>query len=123
MDTNDIGLPISALVTSASLHDSQAAIPLIKLTSRKVTHLYDLMDAAYDAKRIEQTSREFPGRKPGTSTMVGRGMLKASQVRIITGCLISGIHIKTACHHVRLIGNHPDRFAIRPKPVSRFLAK
>jgi hypothetical protein len=58
MDTNDIGLPISALVTSASLHDSQVAIPLIKLTSRKVTYLYDLMDAAYDAKRIEETSRE-----------------------------------------------------------------
>ncbi len=57
LDTNDIGLPVSALVTSASLHDSQAAIPLIKLTSRKVSYLYDVMDAAYDAKRIEETSR------------------------------------------------------------------
>ena len=52
LDTNDIGLPISALVTSASLHDSQAAIPLIKLKSRKVTYCYYLMDAAYDANRI-----------------------------------------------------------------------
>jgi hypothetical protein len=59
LDTNDIGLPISAVVTSASLHDSQVAIPLIKMTSRKVTYLYDLMDAAYDAKLIEETSREF----------------------------------------------------------------
>ena len=59
LDTNDIGLPISALVTSASLHDSQVAIPLIKLTSQKVTYLYDLMDAAYHAQRIEETSREF----------------------------------------------------------------
>ena len=57
LDTNDIGLPISALVTSASLHDSQVAIPLIKLTSRKVAYCYDLMDAAYDATRIEQVSR------------------------------------------------------------------
>ena len=32
LDTNDIGLPISAIVTSASLHDSQAAIPLINPT-------------------------------------------------------------------------------------------
>ncbi|MGW8158555.1 MAG: transposase [Desulfoprunum sp.] len=47
------------LVTSASLHDSQVAIPLIKLTSRKVIYLYDLMDAAYDAARIEQISREY----------------------------------------------------------------
>jgi len=59
LDINDIGLPISALVTSASLHDSQVAIPLIKLTSSKVTYLYDLMDAAYDAKRIDETSRKF----------------------------------------------------------------
>lgn len=59
LDTNDIGLPISALVTSASLHDSQAAIPLIKRTSEKVTYLYDLMDAAYDAKRIEEVSRGY----------------------------------------------------------------
>jgi Transposase DDE domain/Transposase domain (DUF772) len=59
LDINDIGLPISALVTSASLHDSQVAIPLIKMTSRKVTYLYDLMDAAYDAQLIEETSRKF----------------------------------------------------------------
>ena len=32
-------------------------IPLIKMTSRKVTYLYDLMDAAYDAERIEEISR------------------------------------------------------------------
>jgi hypothetical protein len=59
LDTNDLGLPISALVTSASLHDSQAAIPLIRQTSAKVTYLYDLMDAAYDAKRIEEVSRSY----------------------------------------------------------------
>ena len=71
LDTNDSGLPITALVTSASLHDSQAAIPLIKLTSRKVTYLYDLMDAAYDANRIEETSREL-GHVPLTDRN-GRG--------------------------------------------------
>ena len=47
------------LVTSASLHDSQAAIPLLKWTSAKATYLYDLMDAAYDVQRIEETSRKF----------------------------------------------------------------
>ncbi len=71
LDTNDTGLPLSALVTSASLHDSQAAIPLIKLTSSKVSYLYDLMDAAYDAKRITETSREF-GHVPITDKN-GRG--------------------------------------------------
>ena len=71
LDTNDIGLPISVLVTSASLHDSQVAPPLIKLTSNKVTSLYDLMDAAYDAQLIEETSRKF-GHVPITDRN-GRG--------------------------------------------------
>jgi len=71
LDTNDTGLPISALVTSASLHDSQVAIPLIKMTSGKVTYLYDLMDAAYDANRIEETSRKL-GHVPITDRN-GRG--------------------------------------------------
>jgi len=59
LDTNDVGLPISALVTSASMHDSQAAIPLMKLTSGKVAYLYELMDAAYDAGRIKETSLQL----------------------------------------------------------------
>jgi len=59
LDVNDTGLPVSALVTSASVHDSQVAIPLIKMTSDKVTYLYDLMDAGYDASLIRDTSREL----------------------------------------------------------------
>jgi hypothetical protein len=59
LDINDAGLPLSALVTSASVHDSQVAIPLIKQTSGKVNYLYDLMDAAYDAKRIAETNRKY----------------------------------------------------------------
>ena len=65
------GFADKSLVTSASLHDSQVAIPLIKLTSGKVSCLYDLMDAAYDAKRIDETSREF-GHVPITDKN-GRG--------------------------------------------------
>lgn len=56
LDVNDFGVPVSALLTSASVHDSQAAIPLIKLTSGKVTYCYDLMDAAYDAQQIRDQS-------------------------------------------------------------------
>jgi hypothetical protein len=59
LDVNDCGLPLSALLTSASVHDSQAAIPLMKLTSERVTYCYDLMDAAYDAIQIWQQSREL----------------------------------------------------------------
>ena len=59
LDVNDYGLPLSAVITSASVHDSQVAIPLMKLTSSKVTYCYDLMDAAYDATQIWEQSREL----------------------------------------------------------------
>jgi hypothetical protein len=56
-DVNDCGLPISVVLTSASVHDSQVAIPLMKMTSSKVDYLYDLMDSAYDAQPIYEVSR------------------------------------------------------------------
>ena len=59
VDVIDCGLPISAVLTAASLHDSQVAIPMIKMTSDKVTYLYDLMDSAYDAQEIYKVSKSL----------------------------------------------------------------
>jgi len=56
IDVVDGDLPVSCLLTSASLHDSQAAIPLAMTTASRVTNLYDLMDSAYDAPEIKATS-------------------------------------------------------------------
>lgn len=53
----DGDIPAAAILTSASLHDSQVAIPLIQMASERVTTLYDLMDAAYDADGIRAFSR------------------------------------------------------------------
>jgi IS5 family transposase len=49
IDVTDMGIPITAIVTGANVHDSQVAIPMEKLTERKVTFLYSVMDSAYDA--------------------------------------------------------------------------
>ena len=57
VDVNDCGFPVSMVLTSASVHDSQVAIPLMKMTSSKVDYLYDLMDSAYDAQSIYEVSR------------------------------------------------------------------
>ena len=43
VDTADGGIPISCIMTSASTHDSQVAIPLGTLTAGRVENLYDLM--------------------------------------------------------------------------------
>ena len=57
IDVADGQIPISCLLSSASLHDSQAAIPLATMSAARTTNLYDLMDAAYDAEPIRQHSR------------------------------------------------------------------
>jgi hypothetical protein len=54
LDTVDGDLPVSWLLTSASLHDSQAAIPLAQMSAERIISLYDLADAAYDADPIRQ---------------------------------------------------------------------
>ena len=59
VDVNDCGLPISAVLTAASLHESQVAVPLMKMTSDRIDYLYDVMDSAYDAKPIYQESRSL----------------------------------------------------------------
>jgi hypothetical protein len=59
IDTADGDIPITCLLTSASVHDSQVAIPLATITARRVTNLYDLMDSAYDAPEIRENSRSL----------------------------------------------------------------
>lgn len=59
LDVADGQIPISAVLTSASVHDSQVAIPLMTMTSERVVHLYELMDSAYDADEIHAHSRQL----------------------------------------------------------------
>lgn len=58
IDTADGDIPISAILTSASVHDSQVAIPLMQQTSARVTYLYDLADAAYCSEALREASRQ-----------------------------------------------------------------
>jgi hypothetical protein len=59
LDCIDGDIPISAILSSASLHDSQVAIPLAQMSSQRVTSLYDLMDAAYDSPEIHAFSKSL----------------------------------------------------------------
>lgn len=59
LDVADGGIPISAVLTSASTHDSQVAIPLAQLSSERVINLYDVMDSAYDVPQIHDMSRQL----------------------------------------------------------------
>jgi Transposase DDE domain./Transposase domain (DUF772). len=59
IDAGDGGIPISCVLTSASVHDSQVAIPLAKISHDRITYLYDLMDSAYDVPQIHEISRQL----------------------------------------------------------------
>ncbi|MBK7238193.1 MAG: transposase [Sterolibacteriaceae bacterium] len=59
LDTADCGVPIAALLSSASMHDSRAAIPLSLISAQRVTNLYDLMDAAYCSVELREHSRSL----------------------------------------------------------------
>jgi hypothetical protein len=59
VDWADGEIPVSAVLTSASVNDSQAAIPLAAMSAARVVSLYDLMDAAYDAEAIRAYSRSL----------------------------------------------------------------
>jgi len=59
LDTIDGDIPVSAVLTSAAVHDSQVAIPLAQMTAQRVTSLYELMDSAYDMPAIHQFSRSL----------------------------------------------------------------
>ena len=56
-DVADGQIPISAVLTSASVHDSQVAIPLATMSTQRVTYCYELMDSAYEAYHITEASR------------------------------------------------------------------
>jgi len=79
LDVADGQVPISAVLTSASVHDSQVAIPLMTLTSLRVTYLYDLMDSAYDADAIHAHSRQLQ-HVPIIAPHPRRGTKKPSQL-------------------------------------------
>lgn len=59
LDVIDGEIPISCLLTSASVNDNQVAIPLAVMTAQRITSCYDLMDAGYDCEAIREHSRKL----------------------------------------------------------------
>ena len=54
----DGDIPITAIYSSASVHDSSLALPMIQETTDRVNYLYDLNDSAYHANIIKTFSQQ-----------------------------------------------------------------
>ena len=59
----DGDIPITAFYSSANVHDSSVALPLMTETTKGVNYLYDLQDAGYDADIIREFSKNL-GHRP-----------------------------------------------------------
>lgn len=59
-DVADCGrIPISCILTGANVHDSQVAIPLMRMSASRVRWQCDVMDSAYDAQAIRTQCRKL----------------------------------------------------------------
>jgi hypothetical protein len=60
VDVTEDGCPLSVVTTSASVHDSQVAIPLMKMSAERVGCIfYQIMDIGYVGKPIRQAADEL----------------------------------------------------------------
>ena len=59
IDATDASLPVCCILTSASVHDRQVAIPLADMTAQRINYLYECMDSAYDAVQIHDHSKKM----------------------------------------------------------------
>ncbi len=112
LDVSDSGIPLSAILTSASVHDSQVAIPLMQMTAERVRVLYDLADSAFDAPEIKSFSRSLghvPIIDPNKRRGKERELEPASKIRynVRSGVERANSEIKDnyGANHVRVKGH------------------
>lgn len=116
LDVADGDVPVAAILTSASLHDSQVAIPLVATTSSRLEYLYDVMDSAYDAAAIKDYSRRHGHRPlviPSDRHAPGRKAENAAERRRLA-CLGLQVpehhHLKQRSAAERVAGRLKDDF-------------
>lgn len=74
LDVADGEIPISYILTSASVNDMQVAIPLAKMSAPRVQSCYEVMDMGFDCTAIREHGREqnhvpiIPYQKRGLQT-------------------------------------------------------
>jgi len=60
VDWLDGMIPVNVETTSASVHDSLLAIPMMRITAQRIPHIvYQLMDSAYDAPAIRRACHDL----------------------------------------------------------------
>jgi hypothetical protein len=79
LDWADDAIPVNVVTTSASVHDSQVAIPMARQSAKRIKILYELMDGAYDAPQI-RTAIEDLGHKAIIDANARRGGIPEEKI-------------------------------------------
>ena len=116
LDVTDFGLPVSAVVTAANVHDSQVAIPLEKMSQERVIHLYSVMDSAYDATTISDYisgSGKVPIIDPNKRRKEKRTLTPTEQQRFKVRSTVerANAHLKDWLIPSRIMVRGPDKVA------------
>jgi transposase len=114
MGVSDGGVPVCALLTSASVHDSQAAIPLIQMGLGRARWCHVLADSAYDARQIRAFGESLgcvpiiepnPRRKKGVAPDgLGANQKEAYKKRAAVERAYSSLKDSYGGRHVRVAG-------------------
>ena len=119
IDAADGGIPLSCILTSASVNDCQVAIPLATMTAARVTNLYDLMDAAYDAAEIRAHSESLGhvpiiDVNPRNSAALKRDLQQEAKARRTLGQMdAKGVRYRERSTVERVNGRLKDEFGAR----------
>ena len=115
IDAADGAIPVSCLLTSASLHDSQVAIPLATLTAERVRNLYDLMDSAYDAPEIRAHSPD--------SLLHWQAYCSGSGGYAIgfPSKHLSGLALEKSWYLAKCIYGHTEKYSVLTEVINSFL--
>ena len=119
IDAADGGIPLSCILTSASVNDCQVAIPLATMTAARVTNLYDLMDAAYDAAEIRAHSESLGhvpiiDVNPRNSAALKRDLQQEAKARRTLGQVYAkGVRYRERSTVERVNGRLKDEFGAR----------
>ena len=119
IDAGDGGIPLSCILTSASVNDCQVAIPLATMTAARVTNLYDLMDAAYDAAEIRAHSESLGhvpiiDVNPRNSAALKRDLQQEAKARRTLGQMdAKGVRYRERSTVERVNGRLKDEFGAR----------
>lgn len=115
MDVGEGKYPLSCILTSASTHDSQAAIPLSVMSSKRSTVLYELMDSAYDVNAIKdyiKSKNRVPLVKPHKRKGKRKELIESNEktLRAINWQPAEGVRLKHRFSNERLFARLSDSF-------------